>query len=106
MQIFLAHNQDIIKKHYFELDKIVVSDRTTGLHVVDFTIENWSDPDIDGDINNDNSLDILDIMIIVNYIVNDMELEEYQYDIANINSDDIVNILDIIMMINIILDNG
>ena len=45
-------------------------------------------------------------MILVNYIVNDAELEEYQYDIANINSDDFVDILDIIIMINIILDNG
>ena len=91
---------------YFDSDTIIVSDRSTGLHVIDFTVENWSDPDIEGDINNDNSLDILDIMIVVNYIVNGMELEEYQYDIANINSDDFVDILDIIMMINIILRNG
>ena len=45
-------------------------------------------------------------MILVNYIVNDAELEEYQYDIANINSDNVIDILDIIMMVNIILNNG
>ena len=88
---------------YFASDKIVVSDRSTGLHVVDFTVENWSDPDVQGDINNDNIVDILDIMIIVNYIINDDELEEQEYDLANINNDVVVDILDIIMMVNIIL---
>jgi len=29
----------------------------------------------------DLKLDILDIMVLVNYIVNNTELEEYQYDI-------------------------
>ena len=88
---------------YFESDKIIVSDRRTGLYVVDFTLENWSDPNIYGDINNDNIVDILDIMIVVNYIVNGNILEE-QYDLANINNDNVVDILDIILLINIILE--
>ena len=91
---------------YFNSDKIVVSDRTSGLHVIDFTLENWSDPDIEGDINNDNVVDILDIMIIVNYIVTNNDLTQQEYDLANINNDQVVDILDIIMMINIILNNG
>ena len=88
---------------YFESDKIIVSDRRTGLYVVDFTLENWSDPNIYGDVNNDNIADILDIMILVNYIVSGDILEE-QYDLANINNDDVVDILDIILLINIILE--
>ena len=91
---------------YFDSNKIIVSDRTSGLYVVDFTIEDWADPNIQGDINNDNVVDILDIMIIVNYIVNDSELEQQEYDIANINNDQFVDILDIIIMISIILNNG
>jgi len=91
---------------YFASDKIVVSDRTSGLHVINFTIEDWANPDIAGDINDDDIVDILDIIILVNYIVNDLELEEYQYDTANINNDDVVDILDIIIMVNIILNNG
>ena len=43
-------------------------------------------------------------MILVNYIVHDVELEEYQYDIANINNDDVIDILDIIMLLNQIMD--
>ena len=91
---------------YFNSDKIVVSDRTSGLHVIDFTIENWSDPNIQGDVNNDNTVDILDIMIIVNYIIVGGELGQEQYDLANINNDDVVDILDIIAMVNIILNGG
>lgn len=87
---------------YFQSDKIIVSDRRTGLYVVDFTLENWSDPDIVGDINNDNIVDIFDIVILVNYIVDGNILEE-EYSLADINSDDVVDVLDIIMMINIIL---
>ena len=89
---------------YFDSDKIIVSDRTSGLHVIDFTIEDWANPDIFGDINDDNVVDILDIMIIVNYIVNDIELDENQYNIANINNDEVLDILDIILMIGIILN--
>ena len=91
---------------YFNSDKIVVSDRTSGLHVIDFTIENWSDPNIQGDVNNDNTVDILDIMIIVNYIIVGGELGQEQYDLANINNDDVIDILDIIAMVNIILNGG
>ena len=91
---------------YFDSDKIIVSDRTSGLHVIDFTIENWSDPYIGGDVNNDNSVDILDIMIIVNYIVNNGDLSQEQYELANVNNDQVVDILDIIAMVNIILNNG
>jgi len=88
---------------YFDSDKIIVSDRTTGLHVIDFTLDNWSDPDVLGDVNNDNVVDILDIMIIVNHIVSGDSLEENEYELADISNDNIVDILDIIMMINIIL---
>ena len=54
---------------------------------------------IPGDINNDGSLDILDIVITTNYIL----LGQYSY-IADVNLDGICNILDIIITINWILD--
>jgi hypothetical protein len=51
-----------------------------------------------GDLNQDNTLDILDIIITVNLVMNN----EYLY-YADINEDSIVNILDIIQMVNNIL---
>ena len=54
---------------------------------------------ITGDINNDLVADILDIILMVNFIL----ATDYN-SCADLNSDGIVNILDIISVINIILD--
>ena len=51
------------------------------------------------DINNDNSLDIFDIIMLVNIILGSASPPPN----ADINADDIINILDIIFLVNIIL---
>ena len=51
-----------------------------------------------GDINQDEGLNILDIILIINYIL------QNEYDInADLNQDDILNVLDIVELINLIL---
>ena len=55
-----------------------------------------------GDLNYDYSIDILDIIILVNYILSPPPME---LDGADINYDGEVNILDIIALVNIILSN-
>ena len=55
---------------------------------------------INGDLNDDDSLDILDIIILINYILNPQNLE---LEGADINSDSEVNILDIVALVNTIL---
>ncbi len=56
-----------------------------------------------GDVNADHRINILDIILLVNFILGD-EPNEYEFWAADINEDEIVNILDIIVVINIILD--
>jgi len=51
-----------------------------------------------GDLNNDGTLDILDVILIV-----DIVLDESYNSIADMNNDDIVNVLDLITIIDIIL---
>ena len=51
------------------------------------------------DINSDNQVNVLDVIVLVNYI-----LENYFEQQADLNSDEILNILDIIDLINIILN--
>ena len=58
-----------------------------------------------GDINMDESINVLDIVLAVNYVLGVEDLSSYQIQIADMNSDQIVNILDIILIVNIILGN-
>ena len=52
----------------------------------------------EGDLNNDNVLNVLDVILLVNLILSQ------QYDnAADINGDNILNVLDVINLINIIL---
>ena len=51
-----------------------------------------------GDINNDSSVDILDVVLLVNIV-----LGVGQANGADINQDDLINILDVVQLINIIL---
>ena len=55
-----------------------------------------------GDINADDSVDILDVVILVNYILSGDNSEP---DGADINQDGILNILDVVALISIILGN-
>ena len=76
---------------------------TTSIYEVDYKIEEiLSEPGwVVGDINYDQSIDILDILIVLNSIVYGQDYY-FGYDI---NNDDIINILDIILLIDIIIYN-
>ena len=54
----------------------------------------------EGDLNGDNSLNVLDVILLVNLIL----AQEYN-DISDLNNDNILNVLDIILLVNMILDN-
>ncbi len=61
-------------------------------------------PTEQGDINMDDLINILDVVLMVNYILNLAELSDYQLEIGDVNQDSIVNILDIITLVNSILE--
>jgi len=88
---------------YFNSNRIIVSDRSTGLFVVEFTEAGWTNPFQMGDINADGIVDILDIVMIVDYIMEDSSFTQQQQVVADMNMDDIVNILDIMTMVYFIL---
>ena len=58
-----------------------------------------------GDINEDEIIDILDLVLIVNYILGDMEFSNLQNYAADINEDNNINIQDVILVINLILNS-
>ena len=69
---------------------------------LDFLIEYLSDNvGILGDINGDESIDVLDVVLLVNMILGS---ETPNYFTADINDDGSINVQDIITLINIILE--
>ena len=88
---------------YFDSNRIIISDRASGLYVIHFTQADWTTPFQMGDINTDAMVDILDIVMIVEYIIEDMEFTESQQFVADMNRDGIINILDIMTMVYFIL---
>ena len=69
--------------------------------------DNWYDNSFEyelGDINQDNIINILDVVIVVNFIMN-QNASGIEYYLSDINSDNIINIQDIILLLNIILNN-
>ena len=56
-----------------------------------------------GDVNQDNQINVLDIVSTVNFVLDAGNLSIAQQSIADMNSDGIINILDIILIVNIII---
>ena len=59
---------------------------------------------IEGDINFDEMVSILDIIILINAILGE-ELTSMEFLAADLNQDEVLNILDVIELVNIILNN-
>ncbi len=57
-----------------------------------------------GDINNDGTLDILDIVSMINIIIDSPELTDVEFCASDMNSDGIIDILDIVTLINSIME--
>tara|TARA_Y100001970_G_C14239771_1_gene864157 strand:- start:13 stop:2268 length:2256 start_codon:yes stop_codon:yes gene_type:complete len=57
-----------------------------------------------GDVNADESTNVLDIVAIVNYILGSSDFDDCQMDTADLNGDAAVNVLDIVAIVNVILD--
>ena len=60
---------------------------------------------LQGDVNSDNLVNILDIVMIVNFAIYIEEPTASQFWASDINNDNLVNILDIVQVVNLILDN-
>ena len=56
-----------------------------------------------GDVNNDGSINVLDVVLVVNMILGD---SEPNYLSGDLNSDGQINVLDIVMIVNIILESN
>ena len=58
-----------------------------------------------GDLNSDTTLDILDIVQLINIVLGYQTPSNSQIWAGDLNSDNIFNILDIVMLTNLVLEN-
>ena len=59
---------------------------------------------MDGDLNFDQSVNIQDIILMVDFILNDIYFNQFQLESGDMTLDGYCNIFDIIIMIDMILD--
>ena len=57
-----------------------------------------------GDINQDELINILDVVIVLNFILSVESPNDYELWASDLNQDNILNILDVVLLVNDILD--
>jgi hypothetical protein len=56
-----------------------------------------------GDVNDDQIVDVLDVVIIINFVMGNTTPDQHQFEASDLNEDGIIDILDIVMLIAIIM---
>ena len=62
------------------------------------------DPLLSGDINFDNQVDVLDVVLLVNFVLDNMAPSDIEFNASDINGDGVLNVLDVVQVVNIILE--
>ena len=57
-----------------------------------------------GDINNDGLLNILDIVLVIGFILNNSTPTDTEFIASDINEDGIINVLDVVLLVNSVLE--
>jgi len=63
----------------------------------------WIEEGITGDVNQDDTINILDIIYMMNYVLNLVDFSQEEITLSDINGDGGVNILDIVLLIEEII---
>jgi hypothetical protein len=96
-----------IMDDYFEILNINIQNQIVWISVPDIEFENIgiSISYFSTDINQDGIWNVLDVVLVINYIFELITLTEEQLIYADLNQDGIINVLDIVEIVNIILPN-
>ena len=90
----------------------------SGIYDISLIVKNiygyYSEPHIEtiqigsalaGDVNDDNILNILDIVMMVNFVLGSQSPTDQQFNSSDMNDDNILNILDIVTLVNTVLNS-
>ena len=81
-----------------------VAFRFVDYQIGDENIYLGSDDLLLGDINEDETIDVLDVVSIIQFVLNFSVPNDIQFELSDINQDEIIDILDIVILIDIILN--
>ena len=71
---------------------------------IDFVIFPINSMGLQGDLNSDDELNIVDIVILVNFSLGLSEINIEIINMGDLNSDNVLNVLDIVLLVNLILN--
>ena len=71
----------------------------------DFSLQAISYNYVLGDANNDTLLNVLDVVLIINFALNLQEASDFEFQSSDINGDNMLDVLDVVLLVNLILDN-
>ena len=76
------------------------------LYVIEELISSDSDcTDSIGDLNLDSTINILDVVILVNIVLGQVDLDDIISCLADLNQDSSINVLDVVQLVNLVLSN-
>jgi len=58
-----------------------------------------------GDINSDSLINVLDVVLLVNFALGNEIPDDYEFGSSDVNLDNEINVLDVVLLVNLILDN-
>ena len=57
-----------------------------------------------GDVSQDNILNVIDVVMVVNFILNESTISNKQFAISDMNNDNVLDVVDVVALVNIILN--
>ena len=87
---------------FFGSDNVIISDRRTGLYVVDILNDGTS---LSGDVNFDSEVNVIDVVLIISFIMDNSDPSELQFYLSDLNQDGALDVMDVIIIVNTIILN-
>ena len=91
-----------VYEDYGEYQVTLIVANTYGLDS-DIFYENILLQDLTGDINNDLSVDVIDVVVLIELILNNIEINDTNF-LADLNADGLFSVIDIVILVDIILN--
>ena len=106
---YLSLTNDMVFKVTTE-DVFYDGDFGSGGSLVEAAFDDFSLQVIDynyllGDVNSDSLLNVLDIVLAVNFAVNLQDPSDFEFNATDINNDNTLDVLDIVLLVNLVLEN-